>query len=62
MKRSLQKYAVSLKCRGENSEFERALKQGVITKNSSGFFVVTREEYYNNEIGLDIDMAADIIC
>lgn len=60
--RSLQKYAVSLKCRGENSEFERALKQGVITQNASGFFVVEREEYYDKDTGLDIDRAADIIC
>ena len=62
MIRSLQKYAVSLKCRGENSEFERALKQGVITRNASGFFIAAREEYYNEETGLDIDRAADIIC
>lgn len=58
--KSLQKYAVSLKCRGENSEFERALKQGVIARNSEGFFVVTREENYLSEKGLDIDKAADI--
>ncbi|MDE7360529.1 MAG: CRISPR-associated helicase Cas3' [Oscillospiraceae bacterium] len=60
--RSLQKYTVSLKCRGENSEFERALKQGVITQNASGVFVVMRGEYYDKETGLDIDRAADIIC
>lgn len=60
--RSLQKYTVSLKCRGENSEFERALKQGVITQNASGLFIAEREEYYDNETGLDIDRAADIFC
>lgn len=60
--RSLQKYTVSLKCRGENSEFERALKQGVITQNSAGFFVAGRPEYYDKKTGLDIDRAADIFC
>lgn len=60
--RSLQKYTVSLKCRGENSEFERVLKQGIITQNASGFFVVSREEYYDEQTGLDIDRTADIIC
>lgn len=60
--RSLQKSTVSLKCRGENSEFERALKQGVITQNSAGFFVAGRPEYYDKKTGLDIDRAADIIC
>lgn len=60
--RSLQKYTVPLKCRGENSEFERALKQGVITQNASGFFVAERGEYYDKETGLDIDKAADVFC
>lgn len=57
--RSLQRYTVSLKCRGSGSEFECALKQGVI-KERDGIYVVTRSDHYNLETGLNIDMAADI--
>lgn len=57
--RNLQRYTVSLKCRGFDSEFSRALKQGVI-EEKAGIYVVARADYYNSETGLDIDLSADI--
>lgn len=59
--RSLQKYTVSLKCRGENSEFSRALNSGVIRETSDGVFVLTDLFYYDPQTGLDIDKSCDVL-
>lgn len=59
MRRRLQRYTVSLKCRYENSEFCRALSAGVIEQTRAGLFVVADLNYYSSQTGLDIDKAND---
>jgi CRISPR-associated endonuclease/helicase Cas3 len=58
-KRKLQKYIVALKI---HSEFEQALKLGIIDDFDTGVFVLTNPDYYNQQTGLCLDMAQDIIC
>lgn len=57
-KRSLQKYSVSLKLHGE---FEEAISKGLIKDTGAGVFILADNSYYNEETGLDISMARDII-
>ncbi len=59
--RSLQQYTVSLKCRGDNSEFDRALKTGLIYKTDFGIYLLADMEYYDLNTGLDIDKNNDKI-
>ena len=56
--RALQQYMVALKLGGSN-EFGHALESGVISEDS-GVYVITRSEYYDPEIGLDIYASVDV--
>lgn len=56
-KRELQRYTVSLR----RYEFEQALKLGIIDDFGTGVFMLTNNDYYSNETGLDMEMYNDII-
>lgn len=51
IKRKLQRYTVSLKMRGE---FDEALSLGIIDNSEYGIFVLTNNDYYDPETGLNI--------
>lgn len=56
-KRELQRHTVSLR----RYEFEQALKLGIIDDFGTGVFMLTNNDYYSNETGLDMEMYNDII-
>ena len=57
VRRELQRYSVSLKI----FEFEKTLKSGIIEDNGNGVFVLTNNDYYNKETGLNIDYQPEYI-
>ena len=57
IRRKLQKYSVSLK----KHEFDEAMKTGIIDDKKCGIFVLSNNDYYKEETGLDIDYQPDYI-
>ncbi|MDE6593231.1 MAG: CRISPR-associated helicase Cas3' [Oscillospiraceae bacterium] len=57
VRRSLQKYTVSLK----RYELEQAVKQGIADDFDTGVLMLTNTDYYNSETGLDLDYTDDKI-
>ena len=55
IRRKLQRYSVSLK----KHEFDEAMKTGIIDEKKCGVFVLSNNDYYRNETGLDIDYQPD---
>lgn len=58
IRRRLQKYSVSLKIKGE---FEKAFSLGLISDTGNGVFVLADNNYYDTEIGLDLERQPDYI-
>lgn len=58
VRRKLQRYSVSLRMHGE---FDKALKSGLISDIGSGVFVLSNNDYYSKETGLNIDHQPDYI-
>ncbi len=56
-KRGLQRYTVSLR----RYEFEQAFKLGIIDDFGTGVFMLTNNEYYSDETGLNTEMYNDIV-
>ncbi len=52
IKRQLQQYTVQLKISGE---FDKALSRGLINDTGCGVYVLSNNDYYDSEIGLNLD-------
>jgi len=57
-RRKLQRFTVSLKLHGE---FDNALKSGLIHDTGYGVYVLSNNDYYKDETGLDINYQPDYI-
>ncbi|MBE6764736.1 MAG: CRISPR-associated helicase Cas3' [Ruminococcaceae bacterium] len=55
--RRLQKYTVALR----RSEFDRAMKSGIVDDFGTGIYILTAMNCYNSETGLDTEASNDII-
>lgn len=55
VKRRLQKYCASVYC----YEFELLLKSGVIEQLTGGVYMLTNTDYYDSELGLNIEQETD---
>ena len=58
IKRKLQRYSVSLKIKGE---FDKALSLGLLQETDKGIYVLSDNNYYDTQIGLDINKENDYI-
>lgn len=58
VKRKLQKYTVALKF---YSEFQYAFSLGIVDDFGKGVYILTNPEYYNKEIGLNLNMSCDVV-
>lgn len=56
IKRKLQRYSVSLKIKGE---LNKALTMGLLSDDGNGVYVLSNNDYYNAETGLDLDKSGD---
>lgn len=57
-RRKLQRYSVSLRLHGE---FDNALKKGLIRDTGYGVYVLTNNDFYSKETGLNINYQPDYI-
>ena len=57
VKRRLQKHCVSVRY----YELEEMIKLGIV-REISGVYILSNPDYYNKEIGLDINTGQDYIC
>lgn len=58
VRRKLQRYTVALKIYGE---FDKALSLGLLSDTGNGIYVLSNNDYYSSETGLDIDYQPDYI-
>ncbi len=58
--RRLQSYSAPLKCRGENSEYNKARDTGIIRETEYGITLLTDMKFYDEETGLDVEKSNDV--